>query len=254
MARCGCGTWRPNSRSAPHLPDRLARSIRWRSARIAISWLAATPTAHRSCGTCPMCMTPCNICVLWLDGRPHTLSGRNTCRRGRPTRTYAQKAPSRASVIRFIALSEALVHRRAGAVPGGYGGDRMRPVPGKPSAAAAASVGLPSEGRGEAAAPRRRVPGLTSAATPGHPGRFSPLDSARLRSKPRPGRQARRISGAVGTQPQGHSAGRTAYALVHGLSLGLIIAAEMLIQLIRCAKTRVRQIAFNICILEVFSP
>ena len=35
----------------------------------------------------------------------------------------------------------------AGATSGMYGGDRVRPVPGAPSAAAAASVGLPSEGR-----------------------------------------------------------------------------------------------------------
>jgi hypothetical protein len=48
-----------------------------------------------------------------------------------------------------------LVWRGTGAVTPG---DRLRPVPGKPCAAAAADVGLASEGRGEAAAPQRRDP------------------------------------------------------------------------------------------------
>ena len=44
------------------------------------------------------------------------------------------------------------------------GGDRVRRVPGTPGAAAAASVGLPSEGRGEAAAPVAACPLATLAA------------------------------------------------------------------------------------------
>jgi len=51
----------------------------------------------------------------------------------------------------------------AGATSGMYGGDRVRPVPGAPSAAAAASVGLPSEGRGEAAARSGEVPTIPAA-------------------------------------------------------------------------------------------
>ena len=76
------------------------------------------------------------------------------------------------------------------------GGDRLRPVPGKPCAAAAADVGPASEGRGEAAAPQRRDPGRTPAAysrSPGRSARSPVLAPARVAG---PGRQAWRAEGA----------------------------------------------------------
>jgi len=75
-------------------------------------------------------------------------------------------------------------------------GNGKRPVPGKPSAAAAASVGLPSEGRGEAARPRRRVPPVEpQPLIAGQPGCFSPLRWCAPDPQPRPGRQAWRAEG-----------------------------------------------------------
>ena len=55
--------------------------------------------------------------------------------------------------------------------PRGYGGDRMRPVTRDAVRGSRRAVGLASEGRGEAAAPRRRDPGEPQPPTAGHPGR-----------------------------------------------------------------------------------
>ncbi len=58
----------------------------------------------------------------------------------------------------------------------GYGGDRGRPVTGVPCAAAAASTGLASEGRGESCRPATaRPPGEPRPPTAGHPDRSYPL-------------------------------------------------------------------------------
>ena len=59
----------------------------------------------------------------------------------------------------------------AGAASGRYGGDRWRPVAGVAVRGSRRAVGLPSEGRGEAADPQRRDPRRTSAAIAGHPDR-----------------------------------------------------------------------------------
>jgi hypothetical protein len=77
----------------------------------------------------------------------------------------------------------------------GYGGDRRRPVTGVAVRGSRRAVGLASEGRGEAAAPRRRDPQVEPVPpTAGHPGRSSP-STARARprcSRPGPSGPARR--------------------------------------------------------------
>ena len=82
-------------------------------------------------------------------------------------------------------------------VAAGYGGDRRRPVTGGAVRGSRRAVGLASEGRGEAAAPQRRVPRV-------NPGRLRRVTLAALPSRllapvlaaPGRGRQARRAGGA----------------------------------------------------------
>jgi hypothetical protein len=63
---------------------------------------------------------------------------------------------------------------------------------GKPSAAAAASLGLPSEGRERSCRSATARPRVNPSHVAGHPGRFSSPGGVRLSSKRRPGHQARR--------------------------------------------------------------
>jgi len=62
------------------------------------------------------------------------------------------------------------------------GGNRLRPVPGQPCAAARRAVGLPPEGRGESCRPQRR--------DPGDPSRLSPVPLPLVRRRCRWPRRA----------------------------------------------------------------
>ncbi len=86
----------------------------------------------------------------------------------------------------------------AGAARGRYGGDRRRPVTGEAMRGSRrARRAAARKGASEAAAPRRRFPGLTSAAYGGSLRRFTlPRLLASVLRCSRPGRQARRAEGA----------------------------------------------------------
>ena len=53
VSACGCGMWPPASRSAARSPAPRSESTRWRSARMAKSWLLPTEMAQCGCGTWP---------------------------------------------------------------------------------------------------------------------------------------------------------------------------------------------------------
>jgi hypothetical protein len=67
-----------------------------------------------------------------------------------------------------------------GATSGRDGGDRLRPVPGQPCAAARRAVGLPPEGRGESCRPATARPPATLGAYHRSPGRSALPGCSRL--------------------------------------------------------------------------
>ncbi len=123
---------------------------------------------------------------------PLTLEGPTRTMRGVPARCCHNSPGDR----RARRESDGLAVVLAGAAAG-YGGDRRRPVPGVPCAAARRAVGLASEGRGESCRPATaRPPGEPRPPTAGHPGR-SFLSTARpVLAVHGQGRQARRAGGA----------------------------------------------------------
>ena len=89
-----------------------------------------------------------------IFGVPLTLEGPTWTMRGVP----APVAVIFRTAIGVLGASVTAWTCSRGASSGRDGGDRLRPVPGQQCAAARRAVGLPPEGRGEAAAQQRRAP------------------------------------------------------------------------------------------------